>query len=165
MHGLHSHVHPDKRKILEKHFGEVIAFDMDYEKQHDAYLRLYATAKAEHVDMIIGSSFGGYLGYHIAKGLGRAAILFNPAMAFSRQDETFITAPVPGEIPFAFVVLGDQDDVVPPDATELFAREEGKDDNLHLVRCQWLAHRIDLATFESMIVAGLSMARAKLPDA
>ena len=73
-------------------------------------------------DLIIGSSMGGYVGEILAETYGVAAILFNPAL-HSRNINPAIDFPIEGEQAELqerkIVVLGKNDDVIPPYITKI----------------------------------------------
>ena len=160
VHGLHSNVNEDKVAIMEKYFGKVTARHIKYATTPDAYLVLKLMCTEHQVDFIIGSSFGGYLGYYLSKELSLPSILFNPAMFAKAQDDTFITKEIVGTVPFSLFVVGEKDDVIPPGSIEQFVSQNASDDHIQMIRCDWLEHRIDLHTFEAMISAGIQLAQA-----
>ncbi|MCP4121815.1 MAG: hypothetical protein GY751_08670 [Bacteroidetes bacterium] len=155
IHGLHSHVTPEKRNILEANFDNVVAFDVDYSVETDIFERLKRACRDNGVDFIIGSSFGGYLGFYLASELGLPSVLFNPALFYSLEDKTYVKSPSFKAVPFSLFVIGEKDDTVPPATTEKFIKEHPAQTNIQVMKCSWLEHRIDLATFESAISSGI----------
>ena len=73
-------------------------------------------------DLIIGSSMGGYVADILAQKYGTPAILFNPAL-HNRSFEPAISYPIEGEQAELqekkVVVLGKQDEVIPPYITKI----------------------------------------------
>ena len=65
LHGLESKLSERKRDVLAK-YGTVTAPDLDYHNDPDAVLNLIANYKNSKFDVVMGSSMGGFAGYHIA---------------------------------------------------------------------------------------------------
>jgi len=157
IHGLHSNVNPDKKLILEKYFKKVTALHLDYPNQIDTFKILNEVSINQKVDFIVGSSFGGYLGFYLSKKLQMPSILFNPALFFGHQDKIFIPEKPTLSTPFTTVVIGEKDTVVRPETTRKFILQNASNDNIHIISCSWLEHIIDLNTFETMLLAGLNL--------
>jgi predicted esterase YcpF (UPF0227 family) len=120
LHGLESKQGGPKVEFLANEFC-VHAPAMDYT---DPYL----VVKVAHImenfqpDLIIGSSMGGYVADILAEKYGTPAILFNPAL-HNRSFEPAIEYPIEGEQADLqekkVVVLGKNDDVIPPHITKI----------------------------------------------
>ena len=78
-------------------------------------------------DIIIGSSMGGYVANILAQKYGKPAILFNPAL-HNRMFEPKIEYPIEGEQAELqerkVVVLGKEDEVIPPYITKIMLKNE-----------------------------------------
>ncbi len=159
IHGLHSNVNPDKKRILEKYFSQVTAKHLDYPNEPKTFQILKELSTNAKVDFIVGSSFGGYLGFYLARALNLPGLLFNPAMFFGDQDKVFIPQKPVNPAPMLTLVIGEQDAIIPPETTRKFIERNGVEDNLHTISCSWLPHIIDLNTFETMLIAGLKLER------
>ena len=89
--------------------------EINYRKD-SVYSLLRKRIRAFEPDFLVGSSMGGYLGYHLAAEFQLPALLFNPAL----HHRTTIDPPVPAlDIipPKIKVVIGENDDVVIPQDT------------------------------------------------
>lgn len=161
IHGLHSTVNPDKINILEKYFKRTTAQHIDYIQQKNAFQLLEKICVSEQVDFIVGSSFGGYLGFHLSRKLQLPGIIYNPALFFGKEDKVFIPNKPTNPSPSLLAVIGEQDDVVPPESTKKFIKNNKIGDNLHTISCSWLGHIIDLNTFEVMLQNSLNLAYHK----
>lgn len=159
IHGLHSNVNEEKVAIMRNYFPKVTARHFIYHDTPDCFDILQQMCSEGAVDFIIGSSFGGYLGFYLSRELGLPALLFNPAVAFRSQDAFFIREECEKPSPFACFIIGQQDDVIPPESTDKFLRENPVEDRIEVIRCSWLGHRIDLRTFDAMVAAGLRLSR------
>ena len=88
LHGFRSSENSGKAKLLKTWFGEknVISPRIVYNQEtiRDTYLRLEKQLEElvqidPHV-LVIGSSFGGFMAYHLFKKLGSQTLLINPAI-------------------------------------------------------------------------------------
>jgi hypothetical protein len=109
-HGLESPYRSEKNEILEEFFSDVYAPPMDY-RVSGLYSRVLREVRDREIDLLVGSSMGGWFAYCISTLVGGKTLLFNPAvvgrhlepgveMGRSRADH--------------LVVLGREDDVIDP---------------------------------------------------
>ena len=86
--GWGSHIDESIHKILSKFGDEVIYPEIDYQNSRNlinAYANLaYNTSKPT---LIIGTSLGAYIGYHISNIGQSPALLFNPTLFFKSGGE------------------------------------------------------------------------------
>ncbi len=144
LHGLNSFLNEEKRFLLQKH-TEVIAPNMDYRNQPDAYQYIINLAQKEGINLIIGTSMGGFLGYYLSLGLNLPALLFNPALPHRS---------VPMEIPqmdknrtnYLRVILGGQDDIINPKENLNWLTEHEKGE-MDIKWVNTLGHRIPKDVF------------------
>ena len=147
LHGLDGSLSDEKRAIMEGSYN-VIAPQIDYRKDNvDAIID--AIFKENEIRAVIGSSMGGYVGYHISRKLELPCLLFNPAI-FSRSIELKFTSLPKYDyyVNQMVIVLGKKDKVVNGEKT---MRELTRDSNISLITfCYYrnLEHRIDIDTFE-----------------
>lgn len=112
LHGLESKLSNEKRLILQD-FGTIIAPDMEYKSNPEIYDFLMKTYKNKSIDCIIGSSMGGFMGYHLAMTLGCPALLFNPALPIRSLNQVVPENIEPKKNQSFSIVLGSQDVIVP----------------------------------------------------
>jgi hypothetical protein len=148
IHGLDGNLSVEKQHVLEKH-GSIIAPHLDYRANPGTYSDLLEIAKDEKIDFLIGSSMGGCMAYHLSLHLQLPALLFNPALPFRSVG---IDLPLQDKVRQSYlcVVIGGQDDIVPPiqNFHWITAHEKGEMD------IRWrntLGHRIPLDVFEEEI--------------
>ena len=109
LHGLDSHLHADREEVLAR-YGEIFAPVFDYKNNPELFTHL--CEEYQSIDVIIGSSAGGLIGYFLAQKLQKPCALFNPALNYQY------------ELPFApfwdkeysqymLLVMGMQDEVIP----------------------------------------------------
>ena len=151
IHGLHSNPNPDKIKILEEAGLKVIAPFIDYNKEQGAvYERTKAIAVEEQVELLIGSSMGGFIGFWLAQDLQLAALLYNPALYFESL-QPFIPEIKTISNPPLFFCLGEKDKRVNPDEVKKYlAHINPSGETIKIINASWLEHGIDLTTFRSM---------------
>ena len=150
LHGLDSKLSPEKRAILEE-YGKVYAPDLDYYKDENAIKTILNFYSNVEINRVIGSSMGGFAGYHVANALCRPALLFNPALK---------KRSVPQEIPvqpdswnnLKQIVIGQRDEVVSPQDTLSFLSEAFNPVTELCVRLvPGLGHRIPVELFQEEV--------------
>ena len=120
LHGLDSQIYEDRKQFLES-YGELFAPILDYRNTPNLFENLIKEYK--NIDVIIGISAGGLIGYYLAQVLKKPCLLFNPALPF--RDETELTSLLDKNYQsYMQVVIGLQDDVVPPEKTLSLLRED-----------------------------------------
>lgn len=149
LHGLDSKLSEEKRAILER-YGKVFAPDLNYYKDPNAIESVLEMYPGVEINTVIGSSMGGFAGYHVSNILGRPALLFNPAL---------VERPVPQTVPeidnysnLQQIVLGQKDDVIAAADTLGFISQNFSpvtDFYLHLV--PRLGHNIPVELFEEEV--------------
>lgn len=155
IHGLDSFPRPGKVEILRGAGLSPVALHLDYRQKLGVYETLKDSALHKDVQFIIGSSFGGFLGFLLAEDLGLPCLLFNPAMEVLEQKEYFYNK-VPElashTCPNRYVVLGAKDDVIDPVKNlDFFKKQEREGLSQKVVTCEWLGHSIDFDTFSEMV--------------
>jgi len=144
LHGLDSYLHADREEVLAP-YGEILAPVFDYKNSPELFTHL--CEEYQNIDVIIGSSAGGLIGYFLAQKLQKPCALFNPALNYEH------------EMPFApfwdkqykeymLLVIGMQDEVIPykeslPIALTDKAPEQQVD--IHLI--QNMAHSYPIEIF------------------
>lgn len=151
IHGLDSNPNPKKLAIIENLGQKVVSPFIDYEKEKgDVYQRVKAIAIEADIDMIIGSSLGGFIGFWLAKDLGIPALLFNPALYFENM-QGFIPEVDPLAISETYICLGENDPQVNPlEVKKYLEKLNPTQAHLKIILASWLKHGIDLTTFRSM---------------
>ncbi len=144
LHGLDSHPREDKVEILESR-SEVVAPKIDY-REYESNISLFEELTVfvgkERITNIVGSSFGGYIGFYLSEFSEIPAVLFNPAISFK-------TVSVPVMKVFSDVektlILGKDDDEIIPEKTIKFI-EENDYKNTQIVK-EDFGHSVPLEIF------------------
>lgn len=150
IHGLDSEPRPEKIKIMEQAGFEVSALHLNYRKNRNVYTKLKKLILDKKIDFIIGSSFGGMLGYWLSEELGIPALLFNPAMVY-QSVQVEIPKIAQFNCPMRMIILGEQDDVVDPIKNKHFFNKKKREGlKQKVLSCSWLEHSIDFQTFDEI---------------
>jgi hypothetical protein len=149
LHGLESKLSPEKRVILEK-YGNVFAPDLDYKSNPNMIQHLFDKYQAQNINLIIGSSMGGFAGYYLANSLGVGALLYNPALPYRGTIEQIVPVNiVMNQSLFMRIVLGGQDTVIKPnDNLTFFGQNITAKTDYTIAIKKDLAHQIPVAVFE-----------------
>lgn len=149
LHGLDSKLSPEKKSVLEQ-FGNMYAPDVNYYEDRDAIQTILDYYPNLEIDAVIGSSMGGFAGYHVANALDKPALLFNPAVKKRSVHQN-----IPSLNSFnrlKQIVIGQVDEVVIPRDTLEFLLEDFNpvtDLRLHLV--PGLGHNIPVEFFKEEV--------------
>jgi predicted esterase YcpF (UPF0227 family) len=144
LHGLESKQGGKKVDFLAKEFM-VHAPKMDY-KDPNLEIKLYEIMTTFKPNLIIGSSMGGYVADTYARQYGLPAILFNPAL-HNRSFEPAMEPEIFDEDEIVkqrkIVVLGKQDEVIPPYITKIML----ENNHYYEIVLEEIAHQIPLNIF------------------
>jgi dienelactone hydrolase len=154
LHGLESKLSAPKRAILET-YGSLIAPDIDYKSNPNAIQNLYNAYKNQDINVIIGSSMGGFAAYHLANSLGLCTLLYNPALPYRNDVVQNIPSDlIKKESPLMRIVLGGQDDIIKAKDNLAFLSQNFsnlKECTIEIIN--ELAHQIPVAVFEEQTKA------------
>ena len=120
-HGLESPPISDKSEYLLSAFPDSYVPAMDYNKA-GLFDEVLAEVKKRKIDLLTGSSMGGWFAYCISTLTGIPTILFNPAV-HSRPAEPAVQ--IGGAKAKHIVVLGKNDDVIDPEITKEWFNKNG----------------------------------------
>jgi predicted esterase YcpF (UPF0227 family) len=149
LHGLESKLSAPKKAILQT-YGKVIAPDLEYKSNPNVIQNLYDEYQNQDINVIIGSSMGGFTAYHLANSLGICALLYNPALPYRNDVEQIIPATLPiKNSSFMRIVLGAQDDVIKAkDNLNFLAQNTNPQTDYDITIKRELAHQIPIDIFE-----------------
>lgn len=125
LHGLNSIPNSDRINFLEKYYDtNVSAPQLDYYSSIGStklFSELLELIRIEKIRLIIGSSFGGYFGFHLSEYTNKPAILMNPALA-----QGSIVVPVLNKFndTTKIIMLGKNDDIINPLGTKKYLIEK-----------------------------------------
>jgi hypothetical protein len=140
-HGLESEPRSEKNTALEHVYGHVYAPPMDYENPR-LFDMVLADVKKQNIDLLIGSSMGGWFAYCISTITGIPTLLFNPAFNGRTLEPRVKIGSIPTE---HNIVLGKRDTVVNPEKSIDWFSKNG----VGTANYNWesIEHRIPIDTF------------------
>ena len=149
LHGLESKLSADKRKVLEE-FGKVLAPDINYSGDNRIIESLYAKYEDQEIDIIIGSSMGGFTGFYLASKLKVATLLFNPALSYRSVVQEIPDSKAAFHKP-VHIVLGMHDPIIKYSDTKDFLRVNEYEYDVKVNLRTDLEHRIPFEIFEEEV--------------
>lgn len=120
-HGLESPPISDKTEYLNSAFSDVYAPAMDYSKP-GLFDEVLAEVKKRKIDLLVGSSMGGWFAYCISTLTGIPTILFNPAVHNRPYEPNVKRGSTRAN---HTVVLGKKDDLIDPQKTMNWFKTDG----------------------------------------
>jgi len=115
LHGLNSTNVNDRTEWLSK-FGKVINPLMQYQNYPENYEYLEKLVQKYHPDVIVGSSMGGYMAFHLGNYYRIPTLLLNPALIMTtivNPDNRLLATDAKH-----YISLGKNDEVIPPETTK-----------------------------------------------
>jgi uncharacterized protein len=151
LHGLDSKLSEEKKSILQN-FGNVITTNVDYYTNANVIQTVLEDYQDSNIDIVMGSSMGGFAGYYVANALKKPALLFNPALVKRSVQQN---VPEITEVnTLKQIILGQVDDVVNPHETiDFLMKHLNPVTQLHLHLVPGLGHNIPVAFFENTVAA------------
>lgn len=145
IHGLNSHPKKEKLEVIEQ-YSRVEALHIAYDETPEAFNVLSDTITEHSITHIVGSSFGGFLGFWLAEKYSLPCLLFNPAVAMKSLEMAHENHT--NRCPLRMVVLGAKDDVVDPVLTVQFLDTHPSETCVQrIINCKDLGHKININTF------------------
>jgi predicted esterase YcpF (UPF0227 family) len=120
-HGLESSAVSDKTEYLTKTFTDVYAPEMDYTKS-GLFAEVLAEVKKRKIDLLIGSSMGGWFAYCISTLTGIPTLLFNPAVQGRSMEPNVMRGSTRTN---HTIVLGKRDNVIDYQKTKNWFMTDG----------------------------------------
>jgi predicted esterase YcpF (UPF0227 family) len=142
-HGLESAAISSKSVFLHKNF---VAFTpaMNYYDEN-LFDEILHQVKSENIDLLIGSSMGGYFAYHLSTFLNLPTLLFNPAFV----DRSFEPIVNTGTFqPSQTIIIGENDDVIIPQKSILWIENNIKQYSFNF---ESMGHRTPIEVFEKWV--------------
>ncbi len=121
LHGLDAKPSPEKNKIMREEFGlDVLAPQVNYrasEKSISLFENLSRMIDEGGHELLIGSSFGGYMSFYLSEFFDIPAILFNPALHSRNIDVPVIRE---RKNTRKIIVIGKNDEIINSAKTRKF---------------------------------------------
>ena len=144
LHGYKAKPNFERINYLESLGHEVVAPHIIYEKDPDVLIRLLE----DDYDLVVGSSLGGYIGFHISDYKSIPCVSFNPPLA--RDLMVYIKTPEDWDYESIVpktkdIILGGEDNTVNPYETLEWLMGNRPHVNIHFY--DKMAHQIKLDEF------------------
>lgn len=149
LHGLDSQLSEEKNDVL-KSYGKILSPSIDYKINDQIIDNLYLEYKHAGVEVVIGSSFGGFAAYYLSLLLNAHCLIFNPALPYRSFPQNIpIVKKREKEL---LTIIGVQDLVIKATDNIRFLldhQSENEHSRIHVL--QDLAHQIPLTVFSREI--------------
>lgn len=141
IHGLESLLSEQKRLVIEE-YGKVFSPELNYKTNKNCYKELTDIIKTSEIDILIGSSMGGFQAYYLSKAFNKPALIFNPALPYRSIDQEIKILEFNNN-PFRYIVLGRADNVIKyEDNIDFLNKNIKPDENIEIKIINKLEHRI-----------------------
>jgi hypothetical protein len=142
-HGLESSAQSEKSRFLHKYYAAFTP-SMSYQDPELFELSLLSLQK-QKIDLLVGSSMGGFFAYHLSTITNIPTLLFNPAFV-QRSIHPIVQS---GSFhPHQTIILGDIDDVIPPAESLPWIQQHVQHYTHHF---ESMGHRTPIDIFEKWI--------------
>jgi hypothetical protein len=154
-HGLGSKPALSREQLLNKIGYDVISehFDYDLEWDVDQGKSLFESQLeiVKKVDIIIGISFGGYLGYKLSKATGKDLLLINPALDRAKSQSIIKEFDIPlfNQKSNIEIFFGEFDTSVPKEYAIEFLKNKGENFKYHIIKN--MMHRVPDNYFKEIV--------------
>jgi hypothetical protein len=145
LNGFQSPLIEPKRDVLNR-YGRVFAPFIAHRNEDDIYSKIVDLVQSEKIDIIVGSSMGGALGFLLSSNLNKPALLFNPALPYN--DGAF--NPIQYITSYQKCIIGNLDSVISPVKTLNYLRKYLLP-TLEIKVINDLEHRIPLEVFKKQV--------------
>ena len=150
LHGWGGHYDENKAKILAK-FGDEVYYPTINYQSNRGLISMYANEvySSSVPTLIVGTSMGGYIGFHIANIVRCPALLINPAFYFRSGGELH---PSPNCMANDFlekeIVFSSKDEEIDTKRSIKYLKDLGYDNQIKIA--EGLSHQIPLDVFENL---------------
>jgi hypothetical protein len=160
LHGLDAVPIGEKINFLYSLGYDVFSPHLNYrnEDSNEIFDWMVDEISKKNVKLIIGSSLGGFLAYCLCKKLNIPGLLFNPVLDPKIPMDRFgISFDTSGEYnPKIEIVMGELDELLPPEQTIDWIKSNVKDDNYDKHIIPGMKHRTPIDVFVKWIEKRLS---------
>lgn len=144
LHGLNSFPWADRIEIMKSSGANVIASELDYEKEDASKIAL-DIMKNNKITHLVGHSMGGLLAFHLSNIYDLPVLMFNPAFGSKNAKLVTIDSTTSSLSKNKYAVVGMSDDVIDPNVQI----ENLSKANAKIWKIQMLGHRISPTIFQT----------------
>ncbi len=152
LHGMGGIPNQEKMNLLENYGFEVYSLHLDYAKEPNRFEILRDYCLEKNIRFLVGSSYGGFLGFWLSEELAIPCLLLNPAVSLRGKEKTKPNS-TKLKSSLCMVALGNQDKEIDYKRTLLFMekdKREGKEILVKVVEDE--GHGFSMEAFEEIII-------------
>lgn len=155
MHGMGGKPNQEKIALMETYGLKMHALHLDYSREPQRFEILRDYCKEHQIEFLVGSSFGGFLGFWLSEELGLPCLLLNPAVSLRGKRKT--KPNLNQEISkLCLVAVGGLDDKIDPQRTLKFMEKDKREGKTILTKLYPNEnHGFTMETFEEILIWAL----------
>lgn len=149
LHGLDNKLSAEKKAILEK-YGKVHTPEVNYYTNPNAIETILEMLAQIQIDVVMGSSMGGFAAYHVSNALEKPGLMFNPALVERSVKQN--VPDIKSLNSLKQIVLGQVDEVVSPvDTLSFLTKNFNPVTDVHIHLVPGLGHNIAVDFFKEEV--------------
>ena len=151
MHGMGGSPNQEKIALMEQYGLQTDALHLDYSREPKRYEILRDYCIEHKIEYLVGSSFGGFLGFWLSEDLGLPCLLLNPAVSLRGKEKT---KPNISNLQsqLCMVGLGDQDAQIDHTRTLKFMERDRREGKMILTKVmQGEEHGFTMEAFDVLL--------------
>jgi len=161
LHGMGGSPNQEKIDLLKSYGFEMYALHLDYGKEPNRFEILKEYCLEKQIQFLVGSSYGGFLGFWLSEELAIPCLLLNPAVSLRGKEKTKPNI-TKLESSLCLVALGNQDKEIDHKRTLLFMEKdegEGKETLTKIVENE--GHGFTMKAFEEIVIWAKKILKSK----
>jgi len=152
LHGMGGSPNKEKIAYMKERGLNTHALHLDYNREPKRFEILRDYCIKHQIQLLVGSSFGGFLAFWLSEELGIPCLLLNPAVSLRNKRKTKPSGVSRLASPICLTALGAEDDKVDPERTALFMEKDTRDGKVILTRTwQGEGHGFTMQAFEEIL--------------
>ena len=156
MHGMGGSPNQEKIALMEKYGLTTHALHMDYSNEPQRFEILRDYCLEHEIKFLVGSSFGGFMGFWLSEELGLPCLLLNPAVSLSGKNKTKPQSMTRLISKLCLVAVGDQDSQIDHQRTLKFMDKDRRDGKTILTKVmENEGHGFSMEAFQEILEWGL----------
>ena len=156
MHGMGGSPNKEKIALMEKYGLETHALHMDYSNEPKRFEILRDYCLEHQIELLVGSSFGGFMGFWLSEELGLSCLLLNPAVSLRGKNKTKPKSVTKLISPLCLIAVGDQDEQIDHERTLLFMEKDKREGKTILTKVMPNeGHGFSMPAFKEILKWGL----------
>lgn len=155
MHGMGGTPNQEKIALMESYGLETHALHLNYSQEPRRFEILRDYCIEHQIQLLVGSSFGGFLGFWLSEELGIPCLLLNPAVSLRGKKKT--KPNLSQEIsPLCMVAVGGKDEQIDHSRTLKFMDRDAREGKIILTKVfPNEGHGFSMEAFDEILTWGL----------